>query len=203
MPKNDKHLKARLARAGIDEDVTNAAIEIDAVLQRWRRQIFKRELGTNALRELGMSIDLAQLDVLMAVHGPRVEFDGNAKTEVMVTTVGERLNIDRSRASRLTSDLITQGFLRRAVSQSDARRAILELTDKGTQVVRAVRSYKFLILGQFLKGWTEEEIETFVPLLARFSTWYDGANSPSGEVEEEVAALRQMLLDNEKSHREK
>lgn len=195
MAERDKRLKEELAKAGISEDSSQAALDIDAVLQVWRRKIFKRELGHRALAELGLPVDLPQLDVLMAVRAPENEFRDEETGETMVSTVALRLNIDPSRASRITSDLITRGLLRRAVSQADARRTVLELTEKGERVVEAVRTYKFLTMGSYLQGWTAEEIRTFLPLLERFSAWSETAAHPSEEVADEIAKLRESIAD--------
>lgn len=193
MSERDEKLKAQLARAGIGRDRAEAALDIDAVLQVWRRKVTKRELGLRALEDLGLPIELAELDVLMAVWAPSKEFVDAAGEETMVSTVATRLAIDPSRASRLTSQLIKRGYLRRAVSQADARRAVLELTSAGEHAVEAVRSYKFLVLGSYLKDWTMEEITTFLPLLERFSAWSERAACPTGPVSDEIAALRAAL----------
>ncbi|QOL81168.1 MarR family winged helix-turn-helix transcriptional regulator [Pseudooceanicola spongiae] len=163
-----------LAHAGIPAAVTDQALAIDAILQQWRRRVGKRELGRMALAELGLDIDLPKLDVLIATWAPSNEF-GADKGETMVSTIATRLCIDPSRASRLVSELINQGLLARGVSQQDARRTIVELTEKGLATVDAVRTIKFLILGDYLKGWTEAEIDTFLPLLERFSSWSEEA----------------------------
>lgn len=194
MADRDEKMKKRLARAGIDADYSQAALDVDAVLQFWRRKVVKRELGHRALTDLSLPIDLAQLDALMAVAAPANEF-GADQCETMVSTVATRLNIDPSRASRITSDLIRKGFLRRAVSQQDARRTVLELTQDGTRIVEAVRAYKFLVLGSYLRDWSLDEINTFLPLLERFSAWSERAATPSGPVSDEVAELRTALAD--------
>lgn len=193
MSARDDELKAQLARAGIDSATAQAALDVDAILQVWRRKVFKREIGLRAISELGLDIELAELDVLMAVRAPSNEFGDATGKETMVSTVASRLAIDPSRASRLTSALIKRGFLCRAVSQQDARRAVLQLTDTGERAIAAVRSYKFMVLGSYLKGWTPEEIATFLPLLDRFSAWSESAACPSGPVVEEIAALRDTL----------
>ena len=104
-----------------------------------------------------------------------------------------RLSIDPSRASRISTDLIRRGLVQRAVSQQDARRAVLELTEAGGRIVEAVRTYKLLVLGSFFRDWTMEEIQTFLPLLARFSEWSERAEQPGGPVESEIAELRGSL----------
>ena len=195
MAERDELMKDKLAPAGVDAEHAQAALDIDAILQVWRRKVFKRELGYRALSELGLTLELPQLDVLMAVWAPANEFGEDEGAETMVSTVAQRLHIDPSRASRVTSDLIGRGFLRRAVSQADARRTVLELTDEGLRIVEAVRTYKFLVLGSYLQDWTAEEIATFIPLLARFSHWSEVAACPGGLVTEEIAKLRTALAD--------
>ncbi|MAC79858.1 MAG: MarR family transcriptional regulator [Rhodobacteraceae bacterium] len=170
-----KELADFLEKAGIDHRSTEAALDIDASLQQWRRRISKRELGTAALDAFGLNdeIDMAQLDVLFAISPPLNEFWAEDDDETMVSTIAARLRIDPSRASRLVSDLISKGLAQRTVSQRDARRTIVELTPRGDAIVHAVRRFKFLVMGEFLSSWTDEEIAAFVPLMARFVAWTD------------------------------
>ncbi|ODT75833.1 MAG: transcriptional regulator [Pelagibacterium sp. SCN 64-44] len=158
------------------------------MLQQWRRRAMKRELGQRALLDLRIGIDLAQFDVLVAIAGPVPEF-GDVQGETMVASVAERLNIDPSRASRLVSEMVEQGFARRAVSQADARRTIIELTDQGRAVVEAVHAYKYLIMGDFLGTWPAEDVAAFVPLLKRFARWSDDIDAAAAKYAAEIAAL--------------
>jgi DNA-binding MarR family transcriptional regulator len=153
-----------------------------------------RELGQQAIGALDLDLDQAELDVLVAVWAPVKEFGADPGQETMVSTIAQRLGIDPSRASRLVGTLIGKGLLRRAVSQQDARRTLVELTDSGLDLIRAVRSYKFLLLGEFLSGWSRDEIAAFLPLLARFSTWVEDAGAtPSSRLAAEIEALRRGL----------
>lgn len=184
---------ALLARSGIPEGTTRHALAIDAILQKWRRRVGKRELGRMALDRLQLDIDLPKLDVLMATRAPSNEF-GRDEGETMVSTIACRLSIDPSRASRLVSDLIGQGYLLRGVSQQDARRTIVELTEKGRVTVDAVRTLKFMILGDYLKAWDSAEVDSFIPLLDRFSNWSDeAAERGQGRFDPTIAELREQL----------
>lgn len=195
MPLSAKtELNALLRKAGIAPETADAVMDIDVVIQRWRRRAMKRELGNRALGDLRISIDLNQLDVLFAIDGPSAEFgDGESTGETMVATVAERLNIDPSRASRLVSEMVEQGFARRAVSQADARRTIIEMTDSGRAVVDAVRAYKFLIMGDFLGSWEKSEIAAFVPLLKRFGSWMDSIEPATEKHAGEIAAIADTI----------
>ncbi|RBI86598.1 MarR family transcriptional regulator [Rhodosalinus halophilus] len=194
MAGRDTEIERKLAEAGVAPEVTEAALEIDAILQGLRRRMRTRELGQQAIRALDLDLDQAELDVLVAVWAPVKEFGADPGQETMVSTIAQRLGIDPSRASRLVGTLIGKGLLRRAVSQQDARRTLVELTDSGLELIRAVRSYKFLLLGEFLSGWSRDEIAAFLPLLARFSTWVEDAGAtPSSRLAAEIEALRRGL----------
>src|SRR5690606_30105623 len=122
---------------GISAPAVAAMARIDAVLQRWRRRAARRELGQIALADLGIDLDLQALDVLFAIEGAESEF-GDAAGETTVGTVAERLSIDPSRASRIVAEMVERGYARRGVSQADARRAVVTLTERGAAAVEAV-----------------------------------------------------------------
>lgn len=182
-------VNALLQKAGIDEATAEAVISIDALMQTWRRRAMRRELGQRALVDLKVGIDLAQFDVLVAIEGPENQFGESGGGETMVATVAERLGIDPSRASRIVSEMVEAGYARRAVSQADGRRTIIELTESGTAVLEAVRAYKFLILGDFLAGWTQQEIEAFVPLLHKYGQWPDHIEEGVTKFADDIALL--------------
>lgn len=188
----DVDVGSLLQKAGVDADTADAVMRIDALLQNWRRRAQKRELGQRALVELRIGLDIAQFDVLVAIDGPANEF-GVAAGETMVGTVAERLAIDPSRASRLVSEMVDQGYARRAVSQADARRAVVVLTEPGKAVVEAVRAYKYLIMGDFLGTWSKGELAQFVPLLERFAGWSEHIESGSERFADEIAALARAV----------
>lgn len=192
MPRSVKNeMNTVLIEAGLDAETAEAVVEIDGLMQKWRRRAQKRELGQRALVHLKIELDLAQLDVLFAIAGPMDPAE--APGETMVATVAERVNIDPSRASRLVSDMVDQGYARRAVSQADARRTIIELTERGQAVVEAVRAYKFLVMGDFLGEWSAEDLTMFVPLLKRFGTWMDSIDPASEKHAGEIAALAESI----------
>ena len=116
MPTRQDTLRGLLTRRGKDAELADALIRIDNVVQNWRRQMHKRELGHRATRALGLDMDMAQIDVLFAIANPSLPSDLNADDETMVSTVADRLYIDPSRASRLVAEMVNSGYARRAVS---------------------------------------------------------------------------------------
>ena len=188
-------INALLRKAGIAEATVEAVVGIDALLQNWRRRAMKRELGQKALVALRIGIDLAQLDVLFAIEAPVDEFGEMAGGETMVASVAERLAIDPSRASRVVSEMVEAGYARRAVSQADARRTIIELTNTGRAVVEAVRACKFLIMGDYLSGWSAEELATFMPLLRKFGHWSEHTDPAAAKFADDIAVLARKIED--------
>lgn len=186
-------INALLRKAGIAQGTVAAVVGIDALLQNWRRRAMRRELGHRALLDLKIGIDLAQLDVLVAIEAPVDEFGDTANGETMVASVAERLAIDPSRASRVVSEMVAMGYARRAVSQADARRTIIELTPAGRTVVEAVRAYKFLIMGDFLSSWDTDDLQTFVPLLRKFGHWPEHTERGSEKFADDIAALAEQI----------
>lgn len=168
---NDEELKAQLIADGLSERVADAALELEATMQRWRRRAIQRKPERQAIEVLNLDLDVPQLDVLTAIRAPLVEFGPDAGQETMVATVAQRLAIDPSRASRMISDLIEAGYVSRDVSQSDARRTIVVLSERGEEVVSQVRALKIRLVAEFLSDWDAKDIEAFAPLLARFSEW--------------------------------
>jgi DNA-binding MarR family transcriptional regulator len=195
IPKNPA-LAERLGKAGISAPVVSAMARIDALLQRWRRRAARRELGRVALSDLGIELDLPTLDVLFAIEGGATEF-GEQAGETTVGAVAERLAIDPSRASRIVAEVVERGYARRGVSQADARRAVVTLTDKGIAVVDAVKEYKALLMGDFLSEWTPEDLAAFLPLLDRFSAWSDETDARRGKFSAEIAGIAARMREAE------
>lgn len=169
-----------LARSG-GGDLDGAALALLGTMQRWRRRAARRDLERRAIADLGLKLDVASLDVLTAIWAPVNEFGDVSAQEPTVGTIAQRLGIDPSRASRIVAETIASGYARRAVSQQDARRALVELTETGQAAVLAVRTYKALLLREFLAEWSREELDAFIPLFERFSTWSEQARHGTSE----------------------
>jgi DNA-binding MarR family transcriptional regulator len=170
----DIHL-AHLLELGLSPAAAQATIEIDGVMVHIRRSMAKREMGRLALRDLGLPIDVADLDILAALEGCSAH-----SGEATVGFIAERLNVDPSRASRIVADAVDKGIVRRAASQSDSRRIVLELTDTGQAHAQAIRRYKWKIFADALGEWPEEDLVTFAKLFQRFSGWVAEAKEKAG-----------------------
>ena len=89
--------------------------------------------------------------------------------------------MDPSRASRVVAYLVDRGILSRAVSQADARRAVIVLTDKGQAILKEKRRVKLEMIEKILSDWTDEEVAQFAELYARFVDEFENLALPGRE----------------------
>ncbi|WP_395108627.1 MarR family winged helix-turn-helix transcriptional regulator [Actinomadura sp. SCN-SB] len=89
--------------------------------------------------------------------------------EVTVGAVAERLEIDPSTASRLVGHAIDAGLVSRRPSPVDARRANLQLTDRGVRVKQVADRFRRAYLDELMSDWTPTERSEFARLLTRFA----------------------------------
>lgn len=178
--------------AGFSPDAAAAIVRIDAAMTRIRRSMQKREHVSAIIAELDPALDLPRLDVIIAVMNWHPESPEDAAREVTVGTVAERLGVDPSRASRLVADVIDLGYIRRAASQADSRRIVLEGTEKGTALSTAFRERKSAAMARGLANWTEDELKVFAGLVERFTLWskFAAAKPAEGRAPAEHASAR-------------
>ncbi|RNJ44818.1 MarR family transcriptional regulator [Mesorhizobium erdmanii] len=180
---------ADLARSnGLSEAAADAVAAIDAVLNKVRRSIQRRDFGRLILARIDPSLEVSHLDVIIAIaHNPAV---GDApQDEVTVGNIAERLGIDPSRASRISADIVERGYALRVASQLDARRICLRLTARGERLVTAVRQTKWRIFAESLAQWDEQELVTFARLLERFAGWA----TDEASMRRSADAVKQMM----------
>ncbi|MBW9065724.1 winged helix-turn-helix transcriptional regulator [Rhizobium herbae] len=132
---------------------------------RWRVLIGRRVLARLAIDKIGL--ELTHLEVLEAVR--RAEPEG----EVTVGAIADFLRIDPSRASRIVSDMVARGALRREASQADARRILVVMTDVGKKMTAEVQAVKRGVIESVLADWPEEDVAAFARLFDRFVTGFE------------------------------
>jgi len=143
---------------GEPEDIAS----IGASMSKMRMMVGRRIIGRLAIARVAPDLELSHLDVIEAVR--RCSDEG----EVTVGSIADAMRIDPSRGSRLVAELVKTGVLRRAVSQEDARRTVVELTDRGLEMIRALQSVKAKLLHNILDDWPEEDIARFAELFDKF-----------------------------------
>ena len=65
-------------------------------------------------------------------------------------------------------------------------------------IIDAVRAYKFLIMGDFLSGWSADELAAFVPLLRKFGHWPEHTEPGAAKFADDIALLAQQIEANRK-----
>ncbi|WP_363315093.1 MarR family winged helix-turn-helix transcriptional regulator [uncultured Agrobacterium sp.] len=143
-------------------------------MTRMRIMIGRRVIGRMAIAKLSPELELSHLDVLDVVH--RTEGDAT------VGSIAEGMRLDPSRGSRLVSDMVGRGLLRRDVSQEDGRRSVIAVTPLGLDVLDDVRSAKIAIIRDVVSDWPDEDIAAFAQLFDRFIGRFETRLSPDARL---------------------
>ncbi|MFC9968056.1 MarR family winged helix-turn-helix transcriptional regulator [Nocardia ignorata] len=91
-----------------------------------------------------------------------------AHQDPTVSTVAAALAVDQPRASKLVAAAVADGSVRRVADQTDGRRSLLELTDRGTDILAAAHRRRQSAFDRAMSGWTPTERTVFARLLTRF-----------------------------------
>ncbi len=163
-----------LKSAETDETTRDDALAISDTMTRRRIMIGRRVIGRMAIAKLSPELELSHLDVLDVVH--RTEGDAT------VGSIAEGMRLDPSRGSRLVSDMVGRGLLRRDVSQEDGRRSVIAVTPLGLDVLDDVRSAKIAIIRDVVSDWPDEDIAAFAQLFDRFIGRFETRLSPDARL---------------------
>lgn len=162
----------------VQEAVSGEELEVIAeAMTRWRILVGRRIISRMAVSKMGGALDLTHADVVKTAHW--ISREG----EVTVGGIAEMLHIDPSRSSRLVAELVEKGMLRRAVSQQDARRAVVELTDAATVYFEKSDQAKQEVIQEITRDWSDDDKVRFAELFSRFVTGFEtAARSRDGKV---------------------
>jgi DNA-binding MarR family transcriptional regulator len=115
-----------------------------------------------------VGLSLSRKDLTRALIVGLVEEGARSGEEISVGTLADQLDVDPSAASRMVSDTIQAGYLRRALSQADARRALLELTDPGRELLNRYRDHQRAVFELITQDWTPRDQREFARLLTSY-----------------------------------
>lgn len=102
----------------------------------------------------GQSFDV--LDVIEATPAPTV------------SVVASALSVDQPRASKLVASAVAEDLVRRVADQTDGRRSVLVLTERGREVLEGAHARRRAAFETAMTGWTAGERREFARLLDRF-----------------------------------
>lgn len=129
-----------------------------AIRRRQTRRTFARTAAAehpNRVSETGALFGI--LDLLDGAHRP-----------VAMSEVIGMLDIDQPRASKLVTQGVGRGLIRRHADQQDGRRSLLTLTESGASVVEHAHRDRRSRFAAAMATWTDKERAEFADLLTRF-----------------------------------
>jgi DNA-binding MarR family transcriptional regulator len=94
----------------------------------------------------------------------------DAPGETTVGGLAAEMGVAQPVASRTVAACIEDGLLRRAASQSDGRRTVLELTEHGEAERRRFAAEQREAFHEITAAWTPQERLQFAHLLVRYGT---------------------------------
>jgi len=149
-------------KAPAPDNRTDDITRISGIMGRMRLLIGRRYIGRLAINRVGAGLELSHLDLLSLVR--RL----SRNQEVTVGALAEQMRLDHSRVSRVVAELVKRGVIRREVSQEDARRTLVALTDEGVAWLDRMNEVKHEVIGQILSDWSHDDLEKFAGLYDRF-----------------------------------
>ena len=96
-----------------------------------------------------------------------VDATGGRPAEATVGTVAHQLGLDHSGASRMVRDAVAAGYLTRVASERDRRRACLQLTPGGHDLLTGSRRWQRRVFEELTVTWDEQDRRQFAAYLQR------------------------------------
>ncbi|MGH3381985.1 MAG: MarR family winged helix-turn-helix transcriptional regulator [Actinoallomurus sp.] len=103
---------------------------------------------------------------ILAVEAVRT---GNATEEATVGTVAHQLGLDHSGASRLVREAVTAGYLTRTTSNHDRRRASLQITENGHELLAGSREWQRHAFAELTATWDDHDRRQLAIYLQRLA----------------------------------
>lgn len=138
---------------------------IEQALVRIRRAQQSRRLQQRAAQG-----DLAAASVATAARFRYLDALDGATGGLAISAIADAIDVDRPRASRLTTELLADGLIEREPSPQDSRYARITLTSAGQDFIDRVHASRRKNVAKALTDFTDEEAQTLAVLLDRFIT---------------------------------
>lgn len=158
----------KLTEHGFSDAATQAMIEFDSLGFIWNHALIKGELPKKVISALELDIDLSHFHCLTAILRIQSGIGRETATQATIGLLAEELNIDPSRASRVASDLVTRGYLKREAAQEDGRKSVVVLTPSAEAVFSKFRDMKWAKFIGVFSNWKDDDISTFAKLFGQY-----------------------------------
>ena len=93
--------------------------------------------------------------------------------EVTVATIAHHLGLDHSGASRMVRDATAAGYLSKDTSAEDRRRASLQLTETGQELLAGSHQWQRHTFAELTATWSAADRQRFAGYLLRVATELD------------------------------
>lgn len=98
-----------------------------------------------------------------------VDTASRSSAEATVSAVAHQLGLDHSGASRMVSDAVAAGYLTRVPAERDRRRACLQLTQNGRDLLTGARGWQRRVFDELTSTWDEQDRRQFAAYLRRLA----------------------------------
>lgn len=162
-------MKSEIRAAGFSETAAAALLTLDSDHFAYVRRVMKGDIPLNLMAELKAEVEVSHFHALSAIMRIQNGYGRPQAQEVTVGLLGEELNLDPSRASRIAADLVERGLVARAVSQEDGRRSVLVPTEAAGALLDGFLRAKWQRTMRLFATWTDADIVAFAALFGRYT----------------------------------
>ncbi|WP_245616841.1 MarR family winged helix-turn-helix transcriptional regulator [Amycolatopsis taiwanensis] len=152
---------SRAKQVPAEQELTEAGPALFRLVRFWSRRWITRtsvEL-TGEMRHVQHILAVEAVDSAVADTG-----------EITVTTVANHLGLDHSGASRMVRDATAAGYLTRGISGEDRRRASLQLTEAGRDLLAGSHRWQRQTFDDLTATWPPGDRQRFAGYLTRLAS---------------------------------
>lgn len=103
----------------------------------------------------------------------------NERGPVRASAVVEAFNLDKGAVSRHVQALVELGLATKERDPEDGRAWVVSLTEEGRLRMHELATVRRAQLGDRLGDWSDDELDSFVGMLARYNVSLEGDRQPS------------------------
>jgi DNA-binding MarR family transcriptional regulator len=144
----------------LPDDTSGGGPALFRLVRFWSRRWANRVAGT-------VTGDLGHVQDVLVVEA--VTTAAQTGAEVTVGDIAHLVGVDRSVASRMATDAVAHGYIVRASSATDARRASLSLTEAGHDLLAGSRAWQQQVFDALTADWSPDDRRRLATYLQRLA----------------------------------
>jgi DNA-binding MarR family transcriptional regulator len=131
-------------------------------IQRFREiiRVFEREIFLQNNASCCEGISLAQCHTLLEIE---------KSNKITISGLAQNMKLDKSTVSRTVDGLVNMGMVDRVIPKENRRKALINLTDNGTQICTTINCTNDSYIRDVLSDFSEEESEEFLRLFSKLT----------------------------------